>query len=45
MDSQKELLILSMSEIEPGNALFGFYRALHHYLKQHFKATKTAIGR
>ena len=40
MDSQKELLILSMSEIEPGN-----YRALHHYLKQHFKATKTAIGR
>lgn len=44
-----------MSEIEAGKATawslsgriptIGFYRALHHYLKQHFKATKTAIGK
>lgn len=50
-----ELLILSMSEIETGKATvwslsgriptIGFYRALHHYLKQHFKATKTVIGK
>ena len=23
----------------------GFYRALHLYLKQHFKATKTSVGK
>ena len=44
-----------MSEIEAGNVTvwslsdkiptIGFYRALHHYLKQQFKATKTAIGK
>ena len=44
-----------MSEIEAGNAsvwslsgripTLGFYRALHLYLKQHFKATKTSIGK
>lgn len=43
-----------MSEIEAGNAsvwslcgripTIGFYRALHVYLKQNFKATKTSIG-
>lgn len=50
-----ELLISSMSEIKAGKVTvwslsgriptIGFYRALHHYLKQHFKATKTAIGK
>ena len=50
-----ELLISSMSEIEAGKATvwslsgriptIGFYRALHYHLKQHFKATKTAIGK
>ena len=44
-----------MHEIEAGNATvwslcgkiptIGFYRGLHHYLKQHFKATKTLIGK
>lgn len=51
----KELLVSAMSEIEAGNVTvwslsdkiptIGFYRALHHYLKQQFKATKTAIGK
>ena len=52
----KELLISAMSEIEAGNASVwslsgripttGFYRALHLYLKQRFKATtKTSIGK
>ena len=50
-----EMLISSMSEIEAGKATvwslgdkiptIGFYRALHYYLKQHFKVTKTAIGK
>lgn len=44
-----------MREIEAGNTTvwnlsgriptIGFYRALHVYLKQHFKVTKTAIGK
>ena len=53
----KELLISAMNEFETGNATvanwslsgriptIGFYRALHLYLKQHFKATKTSIGK
>ena len=51
----KEFLMSSVREIEAGNATvwslsgriptIGFYRALHVYLKQHFKATKTAIGK
>ena len=44
-----------MSEIKAGNTtvwglrgripIIGFYRALHCYLKQHFKTSKTAIGK
>ena len=51
----KELLISSMGEIKAGNIpvwslhgripTIGFYRALHHYLKQHLKVTKTTIGK
>ena len=52
----KDLLNSAMSEIETGNTsvwslsgripTIGFYRALHLYLKQHFKATtKTSIGK
>lgn len=50
----EELLISSMSEIGAGNETvwsltgiptIGFYRTLHHYLKKHFKATKTTIGK
>lgn len=51
----KELLLSSMSEIEAGNATvwslsskiptIGFYRALHCYLKQNFRSTKTVIGK
>ena len=52
----KDLLNSAMSEIEAGNTsvwslsgripTIGFYRALHLYLKQHFKATtKTSIGK
>lgn len=51
----RELLLSAMSEIEAKNAsiwnlsgripTIGFYRALHHYLKQHFKASKTAVGK
>lgn len=53
----KEVLISAMSEIESGNVAvaswtlsgriptIGFYRALHLYLKQHFKATKTSVGK
>ena len=46
----KELLVSLMSEIKAGNTTvwslsgriptIGFYRALHCYLKQHFKTSK-----
>ena len=45
----KEFFMSSVREIEVGNATVwsssGSYRALHVYLNQHFKATKTAIGK
>ena len=53
----KVVLISAMSEIEAGNATvanwslsgkiptIGFYRALYLYLKQHFEATKTSVGK
>lgn len=48
----KELLISAMSKIEASVwslsgriPTIGFYRALYLYLKQHFKATKTSIGK
>ena len=51
----KEFLTSSVREIEARNTTvwslsgriptIGFYRALHVYLKQHFKATKTAIDK
>ena len=51
----KESLVSSMSEIKARNTTvwslngriptIGFYRALHCYLKQHFKTTKIAIGK
>ena len=50
------MLCLSVSGSEAGNPpawilnatqipTIGFYRALHCYLKQHFKSSKTAIGK